>query len=85
MVYSSGSKMSRNQSSIVNRGNTCGGSMKSGLGYTGVGITKGTGNGTNFSRTTNTQFGDRCGYPMTMNPTQRRRGSYSATHAGVGV
>jgi len=31
MVYSSGSKMSRNQASIVNRTNVCGGPKKSGL------------------------------------------------------
>ncbi len=34
MVYSSGSKASRNQASIVNRGNTCGGVKKSGTGPT---------------------------------------------------
>ena len=31
MVYSSGSKMSRNQASIVNRTNVCGGPKKAGL------------------------------------------------------
>ena len=31
MVYMSGSKSSRNQASIVNRTNTCGGSKKAGI------------------------------------------------------
>jgi len=31
MVYMSGSKASRNQASIVNRNNTCGGNKKAGL------------------------------------------------------
>jgi len=31
MVYMSGSKMSRNQASIINRTNICGGNKKSGL------------------------------------------------------
>jgi hypothetical protein len=71
MVLMNGSKSARNQSAIINRGNTCGGSKKSGLGYTGVGATKGSKSGTIWGRTVNTVFGIRCGEYATRNPTQR--------------
>jgi hypothetical protein len=80
MVYMSGSKSSRNIASIVNRGNTCGGVKKAGLSYTGVGQTKGAGNGNVYSRGINTVFGVVCGQYATKNPTQIRRGSYAASH-----
>ena len=80
MVYMSGSKSSRNIASIVNRGNTCGGVKKTGLSYTGVGPTKGAGNGTIYNRAVNTVFGLICGQYATKNPTQIRRGSYYASH-----
>jgi hypothetical protein len=67
----SGSKSARNQSAIINRGNTCGGMKKTGLGYTGVGATKGSKSGTIWNRTVNTVFGLRCGEYSTGNPTQR--------------
>ncbi len=70
MVYMSGSKAARNQAAIINRGNTCGGSKKSGLGYTGVGTTKGSRSGISYTRTTNTVFGAKCGVPTTLNPVQ---------------
>jgi len=70
MVYMSGSKSARNQAAIINRGNTCGGSKKSGLGYTGVGATKGSKSGIIYFRTTNTTYGAKCGFPTTLNPTQ---------------
>ena len=85
MVYMSGSKSARNQASIVSRGNTCGGVKKAGLSYTGVGQTKGAGNGNVYSRGINTVFGVICGQNARFNPTQLRRGSYAATHHGVGV
>lgn len=70
MVYMSGSKAARNQAAIINRGNTCGGNKKCGLGYTGVGATKGSKSGTLWFRTTNTTFGAKCGFPFTPHPTQ---------------
>jgi hypothetical protein len=70
MVYMSGSKMARNQSAIINRNNTCGGIKKSGLGYTGVGPTRGSQAGILYIRTINTTYGTKCGLPTTMNPTQ---------------
>jgi hypothetical protein len=55
----SGSKSARNQSAIINRGNTCGGAKKSGLGYTGVGITRGNKIST-YYRTVNTVWNIPC-------------------------
>lgn len=70
MVYMNGSKSARNQTAIINRGNTCGGSKKSGLGYTGIGPTKGSRSGNLYFRTTNTTYGLKCGFPTTLRPTQ---------------
>jgi len=70
MVYMSGSKASRNQAAIINRGNTCGGSKKCGLGYTGIGPTKGSKSGTPYFQKNNTTFGVKCGFPTTLNPVQ---------------
>jgi hypothetical protein len=70
MVYMSGSSSSRNQTSIINRTNTCGGIKKSGLGYTGVGPTKGSGGGVMYFRVANSVANAKCGLPLTKNPTQ---------------
>lgn len=77
MVYMSGSKSARNQTAIINRGNTCGGSKKSGLSYTGVGPTKGSKAGTLYIRSVNTRYGAKCGVPTTLNPVQKT--GYRAT------
>lgn len=77
MVYMSGSKAARNQSAIINRGNTCGGSKKTGLGYTGVGPTKGSKSGTMYFRTVNTVYGTKCNQYTTNNPVQQT--GYRAT------
>ena len=57
MVYMSGSKASRNQASIVNRTNICGGSKKGGLAPS-VGWYLSS--NPNLIGATNTQFGLRC-------------------------
>ena len=80
MVYMGGSKSARHQASIINRGNTCGGIKKAGLSYTGVGQTKGGGNGVLYTRGINTMYGVICGQNATKNPTQIKRGSYQAGH-----
>ena len=85
MVYMSGSKSARYSASIVSRTNTCGGVKKTGLSYTGVGQTKGAGNGNVYRGAVNTVFGQVCGQNFSKNPTQLRRGTYAATHHGVGV
>jgi hypothetical protein len=72
-----GSKAARNQTVIINRGNTCGGVKKSGLGYTGVGATKGSKSGTMYFRTVNTVYGLVCGQNATNNPVQKT--GYRAT------
>jgi len=77
MVYMSGSKSARNQGSIINRGNTCGGNKKSGLSYTGVGPTKGSKAGTLYVRSKNTVYNDKCGSPFTRNTVQQT--GYRAT------
>jgi len=77
MVYMSGSKAARNQTAIINRSNTCGGPKKSGLGYTGVGPTKGSKSGTMYFRTVNTVWGIRCNQYTTTNPVQQT--GYRAT------
>ena len=77
MVYMSGSKAARNQTAIINRGNTCGGVKKSGLGYSGIGPTKGSKSGTMYFRTVNTVYGLKCGQNATNNPVQQT--GYRAT------
>ena len=71
MVYMSGSKSARYQAAIINRTNTCGGDKKSGLGYTGVGATKGSKSSTLWNRTVNTVWNIKCNLYITRNPTQR--------------
>lgn len=57
MVYMSGSRSARNQASIVNRTNVCGGSKKAGLAPTiGTFISS----NPNLIRATNTQYGMVC-------------------------
>jgi len=58
MVYMSGSRAARNQASIVNRTNTCGGSAKKG----GLAPTIGTfiSSNPNLIGATNTQYGLMC-------------------------
>ncbi len=57
MVYLSGSKAARNQASIVNRTNVCGGNKKGGLAPSvGWYLTS----NPNLIGATNTQFGLRC-------------------------
>jgi hypothetical protein len=66
MVYMSGSRSARNQASIVNRTNVCGGSKKGGLAPTiGTFISS----NPNLIRGTNTQFGLVCTGNFT-NPSQ---------------
>jgi hypothetical protein len=77
MVYMSGSRSARNQSSIVNRTNTCGGgSKKGGLAPT-VGLFLSS--NPNLIGATNTQFGLRC-IPNTTIQTQSY--GYRATIGG---
>ena len=57
MVYMSGSRSARNQASIVNRTNICGGSKKGGLAPT---IGAFVSSNPNLIRATNTQFGLVC-------------------------
>jgi hypothetical protein len=57
MVYMSGSRNARNQASIVNRTNTCGGEKKAGLASTvGTFVSS----NPNLIRGTNTQYGLVC-------------------------
>lgn len=66
MVYMSGSRSARNQASIVNRTNVCGGSKKGGLAPTiGTFISS----NPNLIGATNTQFGLVCRGNFT-NPSQ---------------
>ena len=81
MVLMNGSKSARNQSAIINRGNTCGGPKKSGLSYTGVGPTKGSKAGVLYIRSTNTVYGAICGFPRTLNPVQQT--GYRATLVSI--
>jgi hypothetical protein len=76
MVYMSGSRASRNQASIVNRTNVCGGPKKGGLGPS-VGWYLSS--NPNMIGATNTQFGLRC-IPNTTIQTQSY--GYRATHGG---
>jgi hypothetical protein len=58
MVYNSGSKAARNQASIVNRSNVCGGPKKAGLApRSGYWFMQ---NNPNLTGATNTQFGLVC-------------------------
>lgn len=57
MVYMSGSRSARNQASIVNRTNVCGGNKKGGLAPT---IGAFVSSNPNLIRGTNTQFGLVC-------------------------
>jgi len=66
MVYMSGSRAARNQASIVNRTNVCGGSKKGGLAPT-VGVFLSS--NPNLIGATNTQFGLVCVGNFT-NPSQ---------------
>jgi hypothetical protein len=76
MVYMSGSRAARNQASIINRTNTCGGSKKGGLAPT-VGLFLSS--NPNLIGATNTQFGLRC-IPNTTIQTQSY--GYRATIGG---
>jgi hypothetical protein len=76
MVYMSGSRMSRNQASIVNRTNVCGGNKKAGLAPS-VGLF--VSSNPNLIRATNTQFGLLC-IPNTSVQTQKY--GYRATIGG---
>ena len=76
MVYMSGSKMSRNQSSIVNRTNTCGGNKKGGLAPTiGTFISS----NPNLIGATNTQYGLMC---IPNRTVQTQKYGYHAVHGG---
>jgi len=76
MVYMSGSRAARNQASIINRTNICGGSKKGGLAPT-VGLFLSS--NPNLIGATNTQFGLRC-IPNTTIQTQSY--GYRATIGG---
>ena len=76
MVYMSGSRSARNQSSIVNRTNTCGGEKKGGLAPS-VGWYLPS--NPNLIGATNTQFGLRCIPNMTI---QTQSYGYRATIGG---
>jgi hypothetical protein len=77
----SGSKMARSQTAIINRNNTCGGSKKAGLGYTGIGATKGSKSGTIWNRTINTVYNIKCNLKVNPHPTQRK--GYKATLGSI--
>jgi hypothetical protein len=77
MVYMSGSRAARNQSSIVNRTNTCGGGAKKGGLAPTVGLFLSS--NPNLIGATNTQFGLRC-IPNTTIQTQSY--GYRATIGG---
>ena len=76
MVYLSGGRAARNQASIVNRTNTCGGNKKGGLSPT-VGVFMSS--NPSLRGATNTQFGLRC-IPNTTTQTQSY--GYRATIGG---
>ena len=76
MVYMSGSRSARNQSSIVNRTNTCGGTKKGGLAPS-VGWYLPS--NPNMIGATNTQFGLRCIPNMSI---QTQQYGYRATRTG---
>ena len=76
MVYMSGGRSARNQASIVNRTNVCGGNKKGGLAPTiGTFISS----NPNLIGATNTQFGLRCIPNFTI---QTQTYGYRATHGG---
>ena len=76
MVYLGGSRNARNQASIVNRTNNCGGNKKSGLAPTiGHFLTS----NPNMIGATNTQFGLRCIPNMSI---QTQQYGYRATRTG---
>jgi len=76
MVYMSGSKSARNQSSIINRTNVCGGNKKGGLAPS-IGYFMSS--NPNLIRGTNTQFGLTCVPNLTI---QTQQYGYRATHGG---
>ena len=76
MVLMSGSKSARNQASIVNRTNVCGGVKKGGLAPT-VGAYLSS--NPNLLRATHTQFGLMCIPNRTI---QTQKYGYHATHGG---
>ena len=76
MVYMSGGKMARNQASIVNRTNICGGPKKGGLApQVGYFISS----NPNNIRATNTQYGLIC---IPNRTTQTQKYGYRATIGG---
>ena len=76
MVYMSGSRAARNQASIVNRTNTCGGVKKGGLSPS---IGNFISSNPSLLRTTNTQYGIKCIPNMTI---QTQKYGYRATIGG---
>lgn len=76
MVYYSGSKMSRNAASIVNRANCGGSAKKSGLAPS---IGWFMSSNPTMIGATNTQFGLKCVPSMTV---QTQKYGYRATHGG---
>lgn len=76
MVYMSGGRMARNQASIVNRTNVCGGPKKAGLAPSVGWFVD---SNPNLIRATNTQFGLVC-IPNTTVQTQKY--GYRATIGG---
>lgn len=76
MVYMSGGRMARNQASIVNRTNVCGGPKKAGLAPSVGWFVD---SNPNLIRATNTQFGLLC-IPNTTVQTQKY--GYRATIGG---
>jgi len=78
MVLSNASKQARNQQSIINRTNTCGGVKKGGLvPQVGYFISS----NPTLTRGTNTQFGLKCRPDFTI---QTQKYGYRATLGGVG-
>ena len=77
MVYMSGSRAARNQASIVNRTNTCGGGAKKGGLAPSVGLF--ISSNPNLIGATNTQFGLRC---IPNHTTQTQQYGYRATIGG---
>lgn len=75
MVYMSGSKMARNQASIINRPN-CGGLKKSGLAPS-IGVFMSS--NPNLRGATNTQFGLLC---IPNRTVQTQKYGYHAVHGG---
>lgn len=76
MVYMSGSKMARNQQSIVNRTNVCGAMKKGGLAPR---IGTFMSSNPNLRGATNTQFGLLC---IPNRTVQTQKYGYHATHGG---